>query len=336
MNNNSIVDYVSEDNDIWEEDMLNDVRDSDYDTFVKLAQVFQLNVFCPVHIEGESDWAAAYLMNDAVESFLVFKDSVMTGKYIGTDVEQIPSVQMLEDGYMLIVNQGNKNTFTIKFSRLELRTHLFNYGSMGHFWIKGYEYLRQLEYQLADIRDKYRYLGEEVCNDTELVLMKLADFPPIKRFRSVPDKYYVPYPDCVYEEAVDYLIDIAESVGDKSMRRKLTAYKKRPSRLRSVQLAVMLGMKKHADFVDTIIVELREAASCYPQRIFSAEEQERHNLIHGRVIQNMNEYERQGYRCMLYREEPFMYSRDSITYKEHVLVYIDGIIHRKAKIVTFE
>ncbi len=37
--------------------------------------------------------------------------------------------------------------------------------------------------------------------------MKLADFPPIKRFQSVPDQYYVSYPDCVYEEAVDYLID---------------------------------------------------------------------------------------------------------------------------------
>ncbi len=45
-------------------------------------------------------------MNDAVESFLVFKDSVMTGKYIDVDEEQIPSVQMLKDGYMLIVNQG--------------------------------------------------------------------------------------------------------------------------------------------------------------------------------------------------------------------------------------
>ena len=66
-----IVDYVSEDN---KNDMLNDVRDSDYDAFVKLSQVFELNVFCPVHMEGEKDWGVAYLMNDAVESFLVFKD----------------------------------------------------------------------------------------------------------------------------------------------------------------------------------------------------------------------------------------------------------------------
>ena len=309
-----IVDYVSEDN---KNDMLNDVRDSDYDAFVKLSQVFELNVFCPVHMEGEKDWVVAYLMNDAVESFLVFKDSVMTGNYIDVD-------------------EGNKNIFTIKFSRLELRTYLFNYGSMGHFWIKGYEYLRQLEYQLADIRDKYRYLGEEVCNDAERVLMKLADFPPIKRFQSVPDQYYVSYPDCVYEEAVDYLIDIAERVEDNSIRRKLKAYKKKTSGLRSIQLAAMFGMRKHAAFVDAIIADLREAASGYPQRIFSREEQEIHNVIHAKAIANLNEYEKQGYKCLLYREEPFMYARDSITYKEHVLVYINGIISRKAKIVSFE
>ena len=93
----------------------------------------------------------------------------------------------------------------------------------------------------------------------------------------------------------------------------------------------MFGMRKHAVFVDAIIADLREAASGYPQRIFSREEQEIHNVIHAKAIANLNEYE-----CLLYREEPFMYARDSITYKEHVLVYINGIISRKAKIVSFE
>ena len=168
-----IVDYVSEDN---KNDMLNDVRDSDYDAFVKLSQVFELNVFCPVHMEGEKDLVVAYLMNDAVESFLVFKDSVMTGKYIDVDEEQIPSVQMLKDGYMLIVNQGNKNIFTIKFSRLELRTYLFNYGSMGHFWIKGYEYLRQLSHQpLEDLEAGARInIGERKENPMDFALWKGA------------------------------------------------------------------------------------------------------------------------------------------------------------------
>ena len=45
-----IVNYESGDNDVWEEDIFNDVRDTVYVAFVKLAQVFELNVFCPVHI----------------------------------------------------------------------------------------------------------------------------------------------------------------------------------------------------------------------------------------------------------------------------------------------
>ena len=104
--------------------MFDEIYNSENDTFVKLEQIFELNVFCPVHIDGEKDIAVAYLMNDAVESFITFTDSIMTGNYIDTDAEQIPDLQRLEDGYMLIVNQGNKNIFTIKFSRLELRTYL--------------------------------------------------------------------------------------------------------------------------------------------------------------------------------------------------------------------
>ena len=95
-------------------------------------------------------------------------------------------------------------------------------------------------------------------------------------------------------------------------------------------------MRKHAAFVDAIIADLREASSGYPQRAFSREEQKIHNVIHAKTIANLNEYERQGYKCLLYREEQFMYARDSITYKEYVLVYINGIISRKAKIVSFE
>ena len=68
-------------------------------------------------------------------------------------------MEKLDDGYMLIVNQGGENVFTIKFVKLSITSTYFNYGCMGHFWVKGYEYLRQLEYQFAVIRDKYRFLG---------------------------------------------------------------------------------------------------------------------------------------------------------------------------------
>ena len=51
--------------------------------FFKLAQVFELSVFEPIHMEGKKDIYAAYLMNDAVESYFVFEQSVMTGSADG-------------------------------------------------------------------------------------------------------------------------------------------------------------------------------------------------------------------------------------------------------------
>lgn len=316
--------------------MFDEIYYSENDAFIKLEQIFELNVFCPVHIDGDNDIAVAYLMNDAVESFLIFRDSVMTGDYCDIDVEQTASIDKLDDGYMLIVNQGGENVFTIRFTELVLRTHLFNYGCMGHFWVKGYEYLRQLEYQLADIRDKYRYLGNEYCSEKEMQLMKLADFPPIKRYKSVPDRYYVPYPDCVYQETIDYLLSIAQQVNDNSMARAIRNYGKKPSGYNSFLIYIMLHTKKHADFVDALIKDLRDAASIYDDRRFSEDESREHNRIHLIAEKKLKEYENKGFRGILYREEPFMYSKDSITYKEHVLIYRNGLVNRHTMILTFE
>ena len=260
----------------------------------------------------------------------------MTGNYCDIDVEQIASIDKLDDGYMLIVNQGGENIFTIRFRKLVLRTHLFNYGCMGHFWVKGYEYLRQLEYQLADIRDKYRYLGDEYCSEKEMQLMKLADFPPIKRYKSVPDRYYVPYPDCVYQETIDYLLSIAQQVNDSSMARAIRNYGKKTSRYNSFLIYMMLHTKKHANFVDALIKELREAASIYDDRTFSEDERREHKRIHLVAENKLKEYEKRGFRGILYREEPFMYSKDSITYKEHLLIYRNGLVNRHTMILTFE
>ena len=98
----------------------------------------------------------------------------------------------------------------------------------------------------------------------------------------------------------------------------------------------MLCGKKHAELVDAIISELREATSIYPDRTFTTEEDIQRDVIHKKALSSLSEYIKQGYKCLLYREEPFMYSRDSITYKEHVLVFVNGLFRRKSKIVTFE
>ena len=90
-----------------------------------------------------------YLMNDAVESFLVLKNARMTGNYVRDyEGEFEGSVEktdwdLCEAEYILVIHQG-RNVFTVFFEDILLETHLYNYGELGHFWVKGYENLLSL------------------------------------------------------------------------------------------------------------------------------------------------------------------------------------------------
>ena len=53
----------------------------------------------------------------------------MTGEYKDIDCDQIAGIEKLADGYMLIVNQGGENIFTIRFANLRIRTDYFKYGT---------------------------------------------------------------------------------------------------------------------------------------------------------------------------------------------------------------
>ena len=115
---------------------------------------------------GEKEIWLVYLMNDAAESFLVFHDAELTGTY-QKEYEGEIDAALEKDGeqYVLIVRQG-ETVCTLFFSRLSLEVHLFDYGKTGHFWVDGYEYLRQIEFRIAILRDKLEYLGEAFCTES--------------------------------------------------------------------------------------------------------------------------------------------------------------------------
>ena len=128
---------------------------------------------------GEKEIWLVYLMNDAVESFLVFHNARMTGEYRADYKGKISASMSFEDSeYILVVRQG-ESVVTIFFEDLLTDVHLYDYGEIGHFWVKEYEYLRQLEYRLAIMRDKYDYLGilhirrTEACDAGRFSTIKL-------------------------------------------------------------------------------------------------------------------------------------------------------------------
>ena len=120
--------------------------------------------------------------------------------------------------------------------------------------------------------------------------MQLADFPPIKKFRSVPEQYYVPYPDSVYPEAVRYLIETAESVDDKKMSAKLDRYQRKPTAFRCNMLARMFYQKAHSRFVDKIIADMRRTSAGYPRRTFNEQEEQHYQKVHQKAENAMNSF----------------------------------------------
>ena len=101
-------------------------------------------------------------MNDAVESFSFSGIARLTGSYLENYEGPLKSSLSQEgDEYILVVWQG-ENVVTLFFRMLDLEVYLYNYGEIGHFWVPGYEYLRQLEYRIAIARDKLEYLGRRV------------------------------------------------------------------------------------------------------------------------------------------------------------------------------
>ena len=217
---------------------------------------------------GEKEIWLVYLMNDAAESFLVFHDAELTGTY-QKEYEGEIDAALEKDGeqYVLIVRQG-ETVCTLFFSRLSLEVHLFDYGKTGHFWVDGYEYLRQIEFRIAILRDKLEYLGEAFCTEEEMRLASLANFPPLNFccYPAVPDQYLVP--SCPWweatEEAITEMKKLASEAGDKVLLRYLALYEKWQGKLLAKQIAKLLHTSRHAKVVDLLEKKLAREAQNYP------------------------------------------------------------------------
>ena len=213
-----------------------------------------------------------YLMNDAVESFLVFKNARMTGAYL-EDYEGELTYSISKDGrgYALVVWQG-EHAVTILFEMLELEVHLYDYGEIAHFWVPKYEYLRQLEYRIAILRDKYEYLGPEYCTPEEQKLAHLAYFPPLNYccYPAVPEKYIVPIEDPwnPSEQALNVMEELAEKAGNRKLGRMLLLYRRFPYPFLAKRIATMLHRTSCMNVVDLLDRCLRETVKKYPRRSF--------------------------------------------------------------------
>ncbi len=317
------------------------------DTILKLEELLeqgQFELMSDTVIDGKL--RVVYLMNDAVESFLVFEQARITGTYrkeYEGEVEASLSIQENSDTgrdeFVLVVHQDD-SVCTIFFENLTLEIHLYDYGKVGHFWVEGYEYLRQLEYRLAILRDKRDYLGEEYCNETERKLANLADFPPLNYccYPAVPEKYIVPKdnPWMPTDEAVNVMMELAEQVNDKKLQKLFVFYRKHSWKCMTKKIAKMLHKNAHAKVVDLLTEKLTVAAAEYPERQFDLQEKQHAEKLFELARQKQAELKQQGIKADILREEPFLASRDSLEYKVYLMVWQTESSNRTVKIVQIE
>ena len=285
------------------------------------------------------DLRLVYLMNDAAESFLVFQKARLTGEYL-PDFDGDLSASLSEDehGYVLVLHQDS-TVCTLFFQNLTLETHLFDYGKTGHFWVTGYEYLRQLEYRIAILHDKLEYLGTDYCNEAEQQLAVLAAFPPLNCncYPAVPDKYLVPkYPRWfVSQAAIAVMYRLALETGDSALVRWLDLYQCFPIRLLARHIARMLHQTAHADIIDLLTEKLADATSAYPERIFSESMQAQIRELYQQAEKRQTELLSQGIQSNILKEEPFQYTEDTLIYKVHLMIWKKKGKSRIVEIETF-
>lgn len=74
-----------------------------------------------------------YIMNDAVESFIVFDNARLTGIYDSKFEGSVTaSLTGNEKEYVMVVHQ-NESVFSIFFQKMYMENHLYNYGKSDIF-----------------------------------------------------------------------------------------------------------------------------------------------------------------------------------------------------------
>lgn len=318
-----------------------------------------------------------YLMNDAVESFLIFVNAKMTGQYQPDYEGELEAELRREEKaegsvYVLVVRQGD-SVVTIFFEDLKVETHLYRYGDLGHFWVKGYEYLRQLEYRIAILHTKCEYLGMNAASVEERKLAELVHFPPLNYacYPAVPEKYIVPMEDVwePTEQAILIMEELAAEAGDHGLLRWLSVYRKHHGKCMSRLLAWMMHRVRHGAVVDLLTEKLMRASEGYPVRTYKTEklkteesglkteevgkrevcdsktsEQrntspvgERSEQLYEKILMQAElrktELESQGKRVTLVREEPFTTAQDSVEYKVHLMVWQEKSGNRMVEVI---
>lgn len=185
-----------------------------------------------------------YMMNDAVEYYLILKECKITGNMpehfpAGTSVEAVSD----NSRSAVIFKLPDCTRISLWFRECEKNMELYQYHQIGHFWMQGQEQWRQLVYMIGTIFDKYAFLGEQACNMEEQKLLALITFAPFRCWSPVREDLESRYPDTL--AGIRCMHTLAAEAGDDWYRR-LTGLYVFLFRLRFVPMRPMTKMMARA------------------------------------------------------------------------------------------
>ena len=286
------------------------------EAFLKLGEVLEQGQFELLFTEEKL--RLVYLMNDAVESFLVFENARMTGQYRedyeGELEAELSVTEEPEESYVLVVHQG-ETVVTIFFEDLSEEVHLYDYGEIGHFWVKGQEQWRQLVYIIGTIYEKYDYLGEAYCNESEKELLRLVEFPPFRMWSPIHESLEEKYP-ATYE-GVTCMERLAKKAKDTRYLWLVKLYRYFPNRILEKLLAMRLLRPKRQRLYETIWQEVQSASEVYPERDYGTrlneEIRRKRKEIHVKMLEDgfegtYPEYYKKQMQITVTEEHPFTVS----------------------------
>ena len=298
------------------------------DPFLRLQELLKQNQFELLLPEKKEknmvqDVRLVYQMNDAVESFLVFRDASWTGMYDETYEGELRSEFHLEgERKILGVWQGD-SVLTLFYRRLDFEVHLYNYGDVAHFWVPCYENLRQLEMRIAILWDKYTYLGEEYCTEGEKQLVALANVPVLNfcSFCAVPPQYMVPHEieKESFLQGLAVMEQFAVQAGDRSLVHGIRVYRKYPNRFLMKWLACKLSMSAHFEFVRLLTETIKKETAGYPYRSFGSEADQMYEQQLQLAQKECDRLQKAGAYAEVLREEPFLIGAADMERKVYVM-----------------
>lgn len=248
-----------------------------------IKEILDCNAF-ELYSDESKKFYIPYMMNDALECYLLLKNCRMTGKYLPELNETITAEFITQssdstspDSSAIIFRQGTENVFIIWFEEAYRVLKCYRYDQIGHFWVKGEEHWRRLVYIIGTIYDKYEYMGKQVCNEKEIDLLPLMEFAPFRMYSPIHESL-----DTYYSESrsgLECMSSLAKEADDKEFLRLLNIYRlfssDRPAikihfpiRLIRKKIFRALNHPNRQNLYELIFQKVHDASIVYPERSY--------------------------------------------------------------------